>query len=222
MLTATDERAAHAHRDMQLAVRAAFLAEFAELWQLIEPEGDLDRGIPIWLRAVWPLLRVWFDTSARQARDYWLEAGGDPAHLPAVSFDPDQAIGSLLVTGPGQVRTSRRLGRSPAQAGRDGLASASRSAGRLVLAGGRDTVEQAARADPTVTRWQRITDGDPCEFCAMLAGRGAVYLSERTASGTDKRELADLARYHDGCGCTVAPVRVAAPPRRRRRSRSRR
>jgi hypothetical protein len=30
----------------------------------------------------------------------------------------------------------------------------------------------------------------------MLAGRGAVYLSETTADGTD---------YHDHCGCTAVP-----------------
>lgn len=210
---------AHEHREMQVAVRAAFLAEFAELWQLVDGE-DLDRSVPVWLRAVWPLLRLWFDQSAAQARQYWTAAGGDGAYLPdLLELGQDETIGGLLVTGPGQIRTSRRLGRDERQAQADGLASASRSAGRLVLAGGRRTIEQAAKADPEVTRWQRITDGDPCEFCAMLADRGAVYLSQRSASGTDKRDLADLARYHDGCGCTVAPVRTPAPARRRRRRR---
>ena len=37
----------------------------------------------------------------------------------------------------------------------------------------------------------RVTDGAPCAFCAMLAGRGAVYHSTETASVPRARR----------CGC---------------------
>lgn len=222
MTTAADLDLARDHRSMQLQVRAAFLAEFAELWSLVDGE-NLERSVPLWLRAAWPLLQLWFDESAREAGRYWTAAGGDGAYLPeGLALGYDEAIGSLLVTGPGQVRKSLQLGRDGGQADADGLASAARSAGRLVLAGGRRTVEDAAKADPEVTRWRRITGPDPCSFCSQLAERGAVYLSADTASGTTKRELVDLARYHDGCGCTCAPERVAARPPRPRRPRRRR
>lgn len=46
-------------------------------------------------------------------------------------------------------------------------------------------------------RWRRVTDGNPCGFCAMLAGRGPVYRSAEKAG--------DGRRYHTRCGCTVEP-----------------
>lgn len=47
--------------------------------------------------------------------------------------------------------------------------------------------------------WRRVTDGNPCAFCAMLAARGPVYM-ESTATSS-KYAL----RYHKGCGCTAEP-----------------
>lgn len=59
-----------------------------------------------------------------------------------------------------------------------------------VLRAGRETIQQSA------PRWRRVTDGKPCEFCAMLAGRGPVYTSEDAADG---------GQYHAHCGCTAEP-----------------
>lgn len=75
----------------------------------------------------------------------------------------------------------------------------------------RYTVAGSAVADPQATGWQRVTDGNACAFCSMLAGRGAIY-SEATA---------DFAS-HDHCGCSVAvawrgqpvPVRPFSPSAR--------
>lgn len=47
-------------------------------------------------------------------------------------------------------------------------------------------------------RWRRVTDGDPCGFCAMLAGRGPVYHSKLKAGVGGNR-------YHGFCGCTAEP-----------------
>lgn len=44
-------------------------------------------------------------------------------------------------------------------------------------------------------RWRRVTDGKPCAFCAMLAARGPVYVSEVSSSFES----------HPGCGCTCEP-----------------
>jgi hypothetical protein len=67
----------------------------------------------------------------------------------------------------------------------------------LVARGARGTVERSAT---TVGRyWRRVTDGDPCAFCAMLASRGPVYGSKQTA----ETRAADGRRYHDHCGCTA-------------------
>ena len=75
------------------------------------------------------------------------------------------------------------------------------AAKRLAAQPGRSTLERAIEEDPDAVAWVRITDADPCGFCAMLAGRGAIYLSEESArfiEGT--REP-----YHDHCDCVPAP-----------------
>lgn len=59
------------------------------------------------------------------------------------------------------------------------------------LAAGRGVIQE------TAPRWRRVTDGDPCGFCAMLASRGPVYRSAGKAG--------DGNRYHGRCGCTVEP-----------------
>lgn len=48
-------------------------------------------------------------------------------------------------------------------------------------------------------RWKRVLSANPCAFCRMLAGRGAVY-SEGTASFLS----------HDHCSCTAEPEFSAA------------
>lgn len=67
---------------------------------------------------------------------------------------------------------------------------------RLVADADRHTVLGSANADPRSKRWQRNTTGVSCEFCVMLAGRGAVY---RTADTADFKS-------HDHCDCLCVPV----------------
>lgn len=59
----------------------------------------------------------------------------------------------------------------------------------------RYTVAGSSVADPAARGWERVGDGDSCDFCSMLLGRGAVY-TEATA---------DFAS-HDNCGCSAAPA----------------
>lgn len=87
---------------------------------------------------------------------------------------------------------------------------------RLIADADRETVIGSVRNDPQGTGWARHTDGNACEFCRMIAGRGAVY------SAT----TADFAS-HDACGCIAVPeygneVREVKPftPSQRFRSQS--
>lgn len=66
---------------------------------------------------------------------------------------------------------------------------------RLVADADRNTVLLSSRHDPRGQRWQRVTTGKSCEFCVMLAGRGAVYRAEDTADF----------RSHDHCDCLAVP-----------------
>lgn len=55
--------------------------------------------------------------------------------------------------------------------------------------------------------WARVTDDKPCYFCAILASKGAVYLSEGAFKHTDaKYSGKGTAKVHDHCMCSMRPV----------------
>lgn len=162
--------------------------------------------------------------------------------------DEDRAATvSLIVTGPvpaqrgiDQVQAAAERGRLDAPdvlaeldaVMREAGATAAGAADREALRGGRNLIAGYAEADRAVVGWARVTDGDPCWFCAMLASRGAVYRDQwraryrgqtrRGARRPDRmpdgwqdwppQRLADweaeqgLNRFHDNCHCTLVPV----------------
>jgi len=63
-------------------------------------------------------------------------------------------------------------------------------------------MQKSIDADELATGWSRVTDNDPCAWCAMLASRGPVYKSAQTAG--DPRQGGN--RYHDHCGCQAWPA----------------
>lgn len=112
---------------------------------------------------------------------------------------------------------------------------------RLIAASGRDTVDVNARADAgrgniAATAWARVARPGACAFCAMLAGRGAVYRSAESAGavigrGADPSKALDeagnrragyvggvgggvrargtqelSADFHDNCHCITRPT----------------
>lgn len=115
---------------------------------------------------------------------------------------------------------------------RDAGATAAGAADRDAQMGGRDLMEDYARTDRAVVGWARVTDSDPCHFCALMASRGAVYRSFWTARYKGKasrrkapppappagwedwsperlaewEESKGLNRFHDNCHCTIIPV----------------
>jgi hypothetical protein len=69
--------------------------------------------------------------------------------------------------------------------------------------GGRSTIAAATDRDPASYGFMRITDGNPCSFCAMIASRGAVYKTAANAG--------EARKWHNKCGCTVAPAFTPNP-----------
>lgn len=67
---------------------------------------------------------------------------------------------------------------------------------KLVLDQGRHTIIDNVHRDPKAHGWARVTETRPCSFCALLATRGAVYRSDRTASF----------KSHDHCACHAEPT----------------
>lgn len=102
-----------------------------------------------------------------------------------------------------QVRASARWGMGPVFSDSpDADAALRRVAGtvqRLVQRPARETLFRSGVADPARPKWARVPRGpNPCAFCRMLAGRGAVYLSADSAGAFDA--------YHDDCWCVAEPV----------------
>lgn len=61
-----------------------------------------------------------------------------------------------------------------------------------------DTVMANAKADPRKVRFARVPTGaETCGFCMMLASRGFVYASAKTAG--------ENGHYHANCDCRIVP-----------------
>lgn len=103
---------------------------------------------------------------------------------------------SLRVTGPGELKRQAAKGSNEQRARRVALVTSSASASRHVLEGGRRTAMTLIESDEPALGWIRVTDNDPCAFCAMLASRGPVYFSKESAGF----------QPHDGCACMPEPV----------------
>lgn len=187
------------HRTRQLAVRAQTIREFQTIWPLWDPANPatFDRLVT----ATLPLIDLRRRTSAGIAADYYTafrvaEGAGGPS-VPRIA-DPaprEQLVTSLYVTGRRQVARSVTAGFSPQAAKQNALVTMSGSVSRHVLNGGRLTLMRSTMSDRSAVGWRRITDGDPCDFCSMLAGRGAVY-------GEDTADF----QAHDHCACMAEPA----------------
>ncbi len=94
---------------------------------------------------------------------------------------------------------------SPADALAANFSAALAETRKLAMRGGRDMVASAALQDRRAVGWRRITDGDPCTFCAMNVGRGAVYKSANTAGAYANRRFVGPGQYkfHNHCGCSI-------------------
>ena len=84
---------------------------------------------------------------------------------------------------------------------------------RLAQKPARESVYRSAVA--AGTGFARLCSADACDFCTMLASRGAVYLSADTAERTGNSRIRPEAKqapgslFHDNCNCEVVEVRNA-------------
>lgn len=211
-----------AYRLAQGRLSARVVAEVLSVWRSLDPLRLTDPG---WAGQVLSVLTRHRDDSAELAAAYYREFRRAEAPA-AAEFAPragpagrsaqwrDRALTSLRVTGTCAVARLVVGGWDPARAldlAGPGVAAAS---SRHVLDAGRTAIRTAVRDDRAARGWLRVTDEDPCAFCAMLASRGAIgkavlYGSERSATTT----AGTGEEYHDGCGCQAEPVfgRVVLP-----------
>lgn len=151
--------------------------------------------------------------SARIAADYYnafrTAEGVAAPFVAGTAVDiPREAIEtSLRVTGPTTYTRLVEAGASRQQASSTALTRVVGAVQRHTRNGGRSTIIGAIQRDPAVSGYYRVTAAKPCYFCAMLAGRGAVYLTQQSGSF----------KPHDHCACTAEPAfRSGAMPDRSR------
>ena len=106
------------------------------------------------------------------------------------------------MTGPVAQKSKIARGKPAEQARNESLVQASGAATRHVLTGGRQSLLTLIEGDVQALGWARVTDGDPCAFCAMLSSRGIVYKSEASAGF----------KAHDHCACTAEPAYSRSAP----------
>lgn len=146
-----------------------------------------------------PQVRFDFDDTLFQPRS---DGDRPPTRIdfevPDIDWGPSDRAAevSLIVTGPVGQKSKASRGKPLTLARDESFVQASGAASRHVLTGGRRSLLTLLQDDPQALGWIRVTDGDPCAFCAMLASRGPVYGTEASA----KFEA------HDACACTAEPV----------------
>jgi hypothetical protein len=185
------------HYAAQLGVRAATSRDVMRLWGTVDPTnltGTYDR----FAQAATVLTRARHGTSSGVAADYqerFRKAERVAGHAGA-KLGPQllqsEALNAIRGAGLSGIINARKGGFSPQAAAQRGLVKVLGATTRLVLGGGRDTIIESVAADTQTAHWQRVTSGEPCAFCAMLAVRGAVFTAD----------TADF-EAHDHCSCSA-------------------
>jgi len=183
-------------------IGAETVAQMSSVWPVLDP-NRLDATTEEWLQVALAVIKGQRQASAELAALYMevyrqLELGqvSDWKAIQALGYDLASLRTSLRVTGPISIKQAM-ANDVPLQAAVDRAEATSAAAAmRHSLNGGRETIWGSGNGDPAVIGYARVTSGNPCAFCAMLAGRGPVYQSEETADF----------QPHDGCACFPEPV----------------
>lgn len=186
-----------AHQRAQQRLATESIAEARFIWGRLDAE-DLGGSEAAWLAVMLLLAAGQVSRSQRLAGAYFEQYSlAETGRAGDVSFaGPTGLALSLKLAGPARVKALIRGGMSPVGALEAARTKFEGIVSRQILMGGRLTIAASTGADRRARGWRRVTDGDPCAFCALMASRGPAYRSMSSA-GT---------QYHGHCGCTAEPV----------------
>lgn len=185
------------HRRGQLAIRAAALQSFLRIAPLWRGDSATFQDL---VAATEPLVRAHRQLSSAFSASYFRafreaeRVSGEATPVLAPSLDADKMRAGLIVTGEGAARRAQAAGRSIEASRASALAQMSGSITRQVLDGGRQTMAASSATDPQAQGWVRVTSGDPCAFCALIASRGPAFSEEGAQF-----------EAHDHCTCSAEP-----------------
>ena len=207
-LTVEGRALTEAHRKGQLAIAARAAATSKILWRRLRV-SDLDGSTPAWMAAQLGLMSRSYAQSESLAASYISEYrdAENAADAPIVGspYISGAMAQSMLLAGPSRVKLLIGKGESADGAHAKAFTKFSGIVRRQVMSGGRMMINETASQDGQAIGWRRVTDGDPCTFCAMLASRGPVYVSKDSTDGSVMRmsRSGDMKLlYHGHCGCT--------------------
>lgn len=189
-----------AHMQKQVRDASAVQAGLAVAFDKALNPADLDGTFPTYLRSALALVSAGRGMAHKTALDYYGEAkegAGFDKVIPTIDtpkIDIYSATQALLMNGPVAIKKQLASGEGLIAAMDAAKAQTLRVGKRLTLEAPRKTLIELVRKDKDALGWSRVSDGQPCHFCAMLVSRGPVY-SENTVHF----------RAHNGCGCSVRP-----------------
>lgn len=231
MITPQGRLLADRHRVAQGLLAAATFTQILRLWPLLVAGGGtrIDANTPRWLELALAVMSAQRRQSAALALQFAtayrvVEHGAIDGFAPTPALDLNVAAArtSLMVLGPVAYKkqVAKQIGvdvgdldarmlqyNAPTPGIQAKLAAnGARAAQRHVRNGGRETLDDVMRTDKAVVGYVRVTDGDPCFFCAMLASRGPVYQDDSFAESDPRFQGPGHQKVHDGCGCDLLPL----------------
>lgn len=199
-VTAAGATLTQEQRRQQVRLARELIASLRATWSLLNV-ARIDETTATWLAFAIAELERRHTESSRIALAYLqafrgAEIGTGLPSLDTIEVRLRRAEAALYFSGPVKIKQGIAAGKTPAVAATSAFNLMARTAQMLALDGGRDTIRAGIRRDRRVIGYQRVTDGNPCYFCAMLASRGPVY----------RKDSFGNAKVHIGCGCSLEPV----------------
>src|SRR5699024_1854091 len=146
------------------------------------------------LKFVPDLVETYGESAAAMAQD-WYENVRDDLGLPRHFRAVVPGKGFWAEAREATEGTVRRVAGMAEDGAQSQMATAlSSKAGKYAVNASRETIVRSSNEDPRASGWRRVTRGETCRFCRMLAGRGAVCKD-------------DTVRFaaHGGCNCAAVP-----------------
>jgi hypothetical protein len=207
-LTPQGQRLTEANRLRQIRLAAQAAGVALVLWDDLSA-SDLDASTPAWLAANTALANRFGEQSKDATASYIeryraAEVGAATGQIVTPIADGLLTSQVLLLAGPVRVKQlikSGVAGGDALRAARTGFLGMMR---REVMQPGRKTIDLTTDQDQAAIGWRRVSDGDPCSFCALLCSRGPVYRS-RGYAGADPTQGLRM-KFHAHCGCSAEIV----------------
>lgn len=199
-----------------LAAQAALVTRFYASQSFLAASSIRD-VLAIWsqlnfqdVRSSWPALRTAlsslirdrFRQSVAEGADYYRQAR-QAAEVPGEAhiIEPelpsaDLIDGTLDSTGPWGMLGKIKQGQQVTQAADNSGVRLAGASSRLIQNGARQVVLHSVDGDAEAVGWMRVTQGNPCAWCSMLASRGVSYKTKASAGF----------EAHEHCNCKPMAV----------------